>query len=247
MRGHLGSLQGATGDRLDARAHFIDCRCDRDVVARHLLRCSRHAADLVARRIGVGRDLGRDRREFLGRSRQLRRGHADALDKRDVLASRLGMLRDVAGKLDDLERPTGEIEDRVVARLDPDLAIALGYTFELTCLKSAGPEVRPELPVLRTPSVRGIHEHRVVLAADFLEPIAQNLQDVRVGRKDCAVEVELDHRLGAVDGSALAFGFQLRQLGPHRRFRLAGLQARQGKPDKVRQRTQQRGRIGPGP
>ena len=52
-----------------------------------------------------------------------------------------------------------------------------------------------------------------MLAFDFLQPVAQRLQEVLVGGDDRAVQVELDDRLGLADGGDLALVIRVLQLG----------------------------------
>ena len=65
-----------------------------------------------------------------------------------------------------------------------------------------------------------LDEQAVVLALDLLQAIAEHLEEILVGGDDGAVEVELDDRLGLVDGVELAA--QVRIPGRGRRVRLGG-------------------------
>jgi hypothetical protein len=47
---------------------------------------------------------------------------------------------------------------------------------------------------------RRVDEHAVVAADDLVQRIAHGAQEVLVGGDDRAVELELDHRLRAIDG-----------------------------------------------
>ncbi len=108
-------------------------------------------------------------------------------------------LRDVGCELDHLERLAALVEHGVVGRLDPDLAPAAADPPELGGEVFAAVQGRPELPVLGAPGVRRGHEDAVVPALHLRQGIAHRGQEVLVGGDDRTVQLELDHRLGAMD------------------------------------------------
>ena len=143
--------------------------------------------------------------------------HRLALADGGDLAGHVGVAQllgaDVGGVLHHLEGLALGVEDRVVAGLDPDFLAALAVALVLAGVVLAAPQPRPERAVFLAASVRGIDEHRVVLAAHLLQRVADRGEEVRVGVEDGAVERELDHRLRAVDGGELALHVHPAQQG----------------------------------
>ncbi len=131
----------------------------------------------------------------------------DGLRLADCLAQLLreGELSgDVGSVFDDLERFVFRVQDRVVARLDPDLAAALGKILVLARVIFAPGELGPERPIGLAAGLHGVDEHAMVPAAQLLERVAHDGEEVGVGGPDRAVQIEFDHRLGLADGGELA-------------------------------------------
>ncbi len=129
---------------------------------------------------------------------------------------------DIGCELDDLEWFAVAPLDRVVARLDPNFFAALADPLVFGGLIFPALQSVPELLVGRALPVLFRHEHAVMAALDFLEEIAHRLEEVVIGSDDCAVHLELDHRLGMVQcvDRCLQFGrfgrkhrFSLREQG----------------------------------
>ena len=102
-------------------------------------------------------------------------------------------------ELHHFERLTFGIENRVVVGLNPDFLASLADPLVFGRLELPVAELTPELLVLRAVPIRGFDKQAVVLALDLVEPIAQRLQEVLIGRDDRAVQFELDDRLRLVD------------------------------------------------
>ena len=111
---------------------------------------------------------------------------------------------DVGGELHHLDHPAGGVADRVVGRLDPDLAGALAEAPELALLELAAPQRLPEGAVGVRTALARLDEHPMVLAAHLVEAVAEDVQEVLVGGQHRSVEIELDDALGAVEGRDLA-------------------------------------------
>ncbi len=105
--------------------------------------------------------------------------------------------------LDDLERLALHIEDRIEARLNPHFAAALGHGLVLAGVVLATGESRPQCSI-PTLALACVHEDPVRLAAQLLEAVAGQAQEVGVGRAEGAVEIELGHGLRLADGRQLA-------------------------------------------
>ncbi len=112
--------------------------------------------------------------------------------------------RDVGSELDHLVRLAVEIHDRVVGRLDPHLATALGDALVLRRLEFTFAQFAPKLFVLGAVAIARLNKHAVVLALDFRKRIAHRLQKIIVGGDDRSIEVKFDHGLGFADGIDLA-------------------------------------------
>ena len=104
-----------------------------------------------------------------------------------------------------LERFSAGVEDRVVARLDPDFSAAFGNTLVLVGIELAAAELFPEQAIFGALPVSRVDEHAVVLALDLLQAVTQRIQEVLIRGQDGAVELELDDRLRLVDRGHLAF------------------------------------------
>jgi hypothetical protein len=126
-------------------------------------------------------------------------------------------LGDVGGELDHLGRLVGAVQDRIVGRLNPHFAAALADTLVFGGLIFAAIQFRPECMIVRIVALLRRHEHPVMLAHDFVEPIPHRVEEILVGGDDHAVHLELDHRLRLADGDRLrqrltrgGIGFQKR-------------------------------------
>ena len=85
-----------------------------------------------------------------------------------VIGGAVLLLGDVGGELDDLDRLARLVEDRIVGRLDPDLAPALGDAPVLAGLELARGRARPRTArIRRSRGIGRIDEHAVVLADDL--------------------------------------------------------------------------------
>lgn len=171
------------------------------------------------------------------------------LDHRHRLADRRGLpchigfavllIGDHRRELDDLDRPAAGIEDRVVARLDPELAAIGGDAQELPGIVLALPQSLPERLVFGALRLVLRHEHAVMAPPHLLQRVADRLQEVLVGIQNGAVELEADHRHGAVQRRHLAFELATRSaarkwIQPHApcpAFSLRGLPARKNRMD----------------
>src|SRR6185312_15797368 len=125
-----------------------------------------------------------------------------ARDRRDLagIVGRAVLLRrDVGCELDDADWLAVPVERRIVARLQPHLAPALGEPPELARLVLTPPERLPERRIFGALRLRRIDEHPMMLPDDLIEPIAHRREEILVGCFDRPVEAELDHRVRAHD------------------------------------------------
>ena len=81
-------------------------------------------------------------------------------------------------------------------------SVAKGAIVHMTKLAAA--QLGPEALILGAGAFGRIDEHRVMLALDLRQGIAEGGQEVFVGGGDPAVQFELDHGLGPLDGGHLA-------------------------------------------
>lgn len=98
---------------------------------------------------------------------------------------------DVGCELDDLAG-LAVSEDRVVARLYPDLPSALGEASVAVAVEFAAAEARPELTILLSRHEFRRAEDAMVLSDDFLQTVAERLAEILVGIEDIAGEIELN-------------------------------------------------------
>jgi hypothetical protein len=167
----------------------------------HLVMLARDLGERVAHRgeeIVVGGDDGAVEIEL---DHGLRAG--DRRDLAGVLHAADLALGDVGGELDDLGRLVGAVQDRIVRGLDPHFAAALGDALVFGGLIFAAIEPGPERVIVRIVALLRRHEHAVVLACDFVEPVTHRVEEILVGGDDRAVHVELDHRLRLADRNRL--------------------------------------------
>ena len=115
------------------------------------------------------------------------------------------LLGDIGRVFHDLEWFTIQITNWVVARLNPNLPAALGNALVLIRVVLSATELFPEQPVFCALPVVWVDEHRMVLALDLIECVAQRLQKVFVGIEDFSIEREFDDRLRHADRGELSF------------------------------------------
>ena len=113
----------------------------------------------------------------------------------------------VDGELDHLVGAAGRVEDGIVAGLDHDAAAVSAIADELVGDELARIQPSPEIGVGRAVDLCGVDEHPVVTPDDVVQFIAQDGQEVGVRLSNRPVQIELDHRLGAVDGGDHAAQF----------------------------------------
>ena len=107
---------------------------------------------------------------------------------------------EVAGQLDDLPRFAVGVEDGVVSGLDPYLAAVGAQAAELATVELAALQRGPEVAVGLAVGLFRPAQPAVMLAAQRVQPVTHQLQEVVVGVQDVAVQVELQHRHGLADG-----------------------------------------------
>jgi hypothetical protein len=111
--------------------------------------------------------------------------------------------RDVGGELDNFDGPAGVVQNRIVGRLDPDLATALADALVFSRLKFTAVEAGPKRFISLAAAQLRRREHLMMLALDFIETVAHRVEEILVGNDDRAVHLELDHRLRPVDRGRL--------------------------------------------
>ena len=168
----------------------------------------KYASDITAQKLQTADYQGQI--EAIGKSQAVIELFADGFHLALVVGCFQGLVGDVGGELDHPRRFAPGIEDRVVRRLDPDFAAALGDALVFRSLEFAGGQLFPELPVFGAFRVFGFDEQAVVPAPDLVQLVADGVQEVFVGVDDRAVQLEFDHRLRPADGvqdGVCALGF----------------------------------------
>src|SRR3954465_6859109 len=84
--------------------------------------------------------------------------------------------RDVGGELDDFDGSAGVIQNRIVGRLDPDLATALADALVFSRLKFTAVEASPECLISLAAAQLRRREHLMMLALDFIETVTHRVE-----------------------------------------------------------------------
>ncbi|MNE37936.1 hypothetical protein D3C80_1318110 [compost metagenome] len=142
-------------------------------------------ADLVAH---VGQEGAFRRRSALG-----------ALLGLEQLALHLAMKADVAGELDHLAGFAVGREDRVIGRLDPQLAAVEREPVVFAGFVFTAAEALPQIAIGHAFGDARRAEDLVMAAANLRQAAAEQVEKVLVGGEDVALQIELDHRHHPVD------------------------------------------------
>jgi hypothetical protein len=84
--------------------------------------------------------------------------------------------------------------------LNPNFTATLADALVLPGIVFTATELFPEQPIFRALPVGGVNKHRVMIAFDLLERIAERLQKILVGVQDLAIHAEFNDCLHSVDG-----------------------------------------------
>ena len=114
---------------------------------------------------------------------------------------------DVSGELDHLAGLAGQIEDRVIRRLDPYLFAAFAEAFVFGGLIFAAVQFGPEFRVSLRVRLDWVDEHPVVTAFDFIECVTHHREEIRVRGDDRSVQMKLNDRLRFTDRGDRRFEF----------------------------------------
>ena len=114
------------------------------------------------------------------------------------------LFSDVGGIFHHLERLAAQIENRIVASLDPNLAATFADPLILPGIELAAAKLVPEQTIVRAGPEDRIDEQAVMLTADFLQRIAKRGEEVFIREQDFSVHPELDHCLRLADRRKLA-------------------------------------------
>ena len=120
------------------------------------------------------------------------------------------LIGNVRGEFDHLVDLTVGIQDGIVGGLKPHLFPPFPQPQVNTGIELAPIELGPEDLVLRAGDIGGIAEHPMVLALNLREIIAQEREEVLVGREHGTIQRELNCGLGFVNRRHLAL--KLRRL-----------------------------------
>ena len=122
------------------------------------------------------------------------------------------MFSDVSRILYDLEGLTAGVENRIVARLDPNFATTLRNALILTGVILSTAKLVPEGAIFSARPIGRFTEHGMVLTLQLLQAVPQTAQEVCVGVENLTIWRELNHRLRLIDGGQLAFVISVLQL-----------------------------------
>ncbi len=200
----LGPLRQIVGARRDFLGGRVDAlRGDRD-----LADDARERADELVDALAEGGVLGVEIVKGDPAGQVLGLGGFD--DRADFGDRELHLLfvflagRDVGGVFHDFHGRAHRVEDRVVARLQPDDLAALADAAIAALLILPAPQFLPELAIGRAGAILLVNEDAMMAPDDLLERISRRSEEIGVGVQDLAREIELDDRLGLVEGRELA-------------------------------------------
>ncbi len=121
---------------------------------------------------------------------EVRRGHFLVSDDRRILH--------------DFERFAAQVEDRIVAGLNPNLHATFADPLVLARVELTAPKLVPEQTVGLAGPLRRVDEHAMMLAADFLQGVTERGEKVLIRRLNLAVHPEFDDCLDLADRRELA-------------------------------------------
>ena len=147
----------------------------------------------AARLIGGIGDLVDRAGQAFGQSVHLRRPFGNRLFHQDLFGH-------VEGIFDDPVRLSLQVQDRIVGRLDPDIAVVLANPVEPSGMELSRIQLQPEIAVFHAADIVRRTEHRMVLPDDLAQGIADCPQEVVVCEQNLAIKIELDHRQAAANG-----------------------------------------------
>ncbi len=146
-----------------------------------------------------------------GREFDHRLGAADGVDLAGEVDLALLGFGNVGGELDHLDDLARAVLDRIIGRLKPHHPAALAEALEGGRLEGPIGQVLPEAAVIFAGGLVGGAEQAVVPAADLVEAIARQGQEVGIGGQYGAGRREFDDRLrgteGSHDGAPVGRGF----------------------------------------
>ena len=122
------------------------------------------------------------------------------------------LFSDVSRILYDLEGLAAGVENRIVARLDPNFATTLRNALILTGVILSTAKLIPEGAIFSARPIGRFTEHGMVLTLQLLHGIAECTEEVTIGVQNFAISGELNHRLRLIDGGQLAFVISVLQL-----------------------------------
>ena len=119
-------------------------------------------------------------------------GLLDGCQLSSVFGCPITRLGHICGVFDDLEGSTRGIEDRVVARLNPDFAAILGDPFVGPLVELAECQLLPEQSISVGSTVLGRDKHAVVLADDLILRVPGRGEKIVVRTNNRAIQFKLD-------------------------------------------------------
>jgi hypothetical protein len=97
---------------------------------------------------------------------------------------------DIGSELHHFVNPAIKTENGVIGRSQPDFLPAFTQPFVLASLRNTLVQLGPEL----LPPVGSVQKHAVMLALDFLQPVAHQVQKELIGNNDRPISLKLDVR-----------------------------------------------------
>src|SRR5690606_642632 len=132
---------------------------------------------------------------------ELNNGHGtvDGINLRFQVGAPVNLVGDVSGEFNNTYHPASAL-NRGISRMYPDLPAVFAQSHERTALCFTSTQVIPEMPVVLSFCLGRIHKYTVVFTDDFGCLIAHQIQENLVGSQNGAIQIELDHPLGFING-----------------------------------------------
>ena len=114
---------------------------------------------------------------------------------------------DIRGKFDHFEWLAVGVKNRIIGGLNPHFLAAFAYAQILARIKFSTVESGPEVLILWTGRIGGVHEHPMMLPLNFVQGIPQGCQEIFIRIQNGAIQVEINDRVPIVDRIIPGFEF----------------------------------------
>ncbi|MFA6967450.1 MAG: hypothetical protein WC281_17780 [Bosea sp. (in: a-proteobacteria)] len=124
---------------------------------------------------------------------------ADGSDLALQICQRFPLCRDVGGELDDSDGFAEAVQNRRIGCLQPDSLASFGDSEELRLDCLAFIQARPKFGIILGVFLHILDKHSMVMTSDFIDGVANHIEEILVRCKDITIHTEFDHRLRPAD------------------------------------------------